>query len=248
MADFAVSHAAALGEQKIRARTTVAGDTLEPWDAHDCANPRMWVLRAGTPAPANPVPLPIKVTPRAPGTAVDDFEIELDAPLDPLAGYTLRLHAAARAYGGEPTSEVAASFVALRVSGPAGLRARAQGADVSFPPTAGASGDLDLFDREAALRHRLSAIVLGVRKGAFRFAETEDVGRGFEPKRSYSAAALAQEAARLRALLERDQDVKIAAVAVDDSGHLTEFQITVVPKFSARAVPLQPLILAGGDS
>lgn len=238
-----------LGEQRIRARTSVAGDTLEPWDIRDCANPRMWVLGPGTPAPRFAPPLVLAVAPLVGGTtAVDDFELKLDAPLEPGAGYTLRLDVLARSYGGEATAGAEVAFVGPRISGPSDLRARTVGADVAFPPVADGTGDLSLVDREAALRHRLSSIVLGVRKGAFRFAETADVGRGFEPKRTYSAAALAQEASRLRAVLERDPDVKVADVQASTSGHLAEFRASVVPSFSARRVALPNFVLAGGTS
>jgi hypothetical protein len=118
-------------------------------------------------------------------------------------------------------------------------------ADVALP-VAPQGGNPAGLDRMAALKARV-LLAVRARKGAFTHAPT--FGRGIEPKRTYSAAKLAEEAAGLRAELERDHDVHLADVRTQEvAPHVVRFEVYVEPAFSAEPLLLSERITAGGES
>lgn len=237
--DFAVEAARAVAQAQIWAQTAVPGDAVDPVDPRDTLSPGSWVLTCATQAP----PLVRRVVPTTdPPRSV--YLLDLDAPLAPGVTYQLALAPLTRSLNGEPTSTAAVELVGRTPVAHTGSVPGQPAADVALP-VAPQGGNPAGLDRLAALKARVQ-LLAQARKGAFTHAPS--FGRGVEPKRTYSAAKLAQEAAGLRGELEADPDVRRAEVRVVKDGHLSKFEMYVEPSFSAAPLLLRETITAGGET
>jgi hypothetical protein len=243
--DFAAASVRVIEDAALLVLTTVPGDAVDAADPLDCLTPASWALALGDAAPSgSPLPLVRRVERAEEGTDPVLFRLQLDAPLGPAVPYTLA--ALGRGAYGMPTDSTPVAFTAPTVAGVVGQRPGEQAGDIALPVRADASGDLALVDRLAALRARMMLLV-SVRRGAFTHAET--FGRGVEPKRTLSIAKIGQEAAALRAELERDPDVRSADVRGQKIGsHAARFDLVVMPRFSPEPLRLSETIEAGGST
>ncbi len=249
--DLAVSSVVVSAQTKLRASTAVAGDSLEQTDLGDCLAISSWALSAGSDVPPiGAVPMVRRILPAQPGTAVQLFDIELDAALEEGRGYQLALTPSARSAGGQNTSTAAFPFLGRVVGAIAGVAKGLPGADLGFPLVADAAGDLAPVDRERALRARI-ALLVASRRGSFRFEELSTFGRGFEAKRSYSVGALQLEAQAIEALLtdpEKFPDVRSARVlARPIAQHAVAFDMLVTPRFATKPIVISETMIAGGS-
>lgn len=237
--DFAVEVVRAVAGAQVWVRTAVPGDAVDPVDPRDTLAPGSWVLTCATQAP----PLVRHVEPLTdPPRSV--FALTLDAPLAPGVAYQLALAPLARSLNGEPTSTAAVELVGRTPQARTGSVPGQPAADVALP-VAAQGGNPAGLDRLAALKARVQ-LLAAARRGAFTHAPA--FGRGVEPKRTYSAAKLAQEASKLRSEIEADPDVRRAEVRVVKDGHLSTFELYVEPSFSAAPLLLRERITAGGEA
>lgn len=236
--DFAVSAARATAQARILAFTAVPGDAVDAADPRDVLAPASWSLTRSS----GVAPLVSRVVP---GEEVPPsrFELELDAPLEPGAAYQLALAPLARSAHGEPTSTVAVEVLGLAAGSRTGSRPGEPAADVALPISA-PQGDPAGLPPLEALRARV-LLAVRARRGAFTHAPS--FGRGVEPKRSYSAAKLAQEASALAEELRADPDVRSAEVRTLKGTHSASFEIFVEPARGAAFVVTEPFA-AGGES
>lgn len=236
--DFAVAAARAVAQARLLVLTAVPGDAVDAADPRDVLAPASWSLTA----PTGVAPLVSRVVPveEAPPST---FFLELDAPLVPGASYELGLTASARAAHGEPTSTTTVAFVGLGYGAHTGSRPGEPAADVALPVVAQRGAPAGLPPLEA-LRARV-LLAVRARKGSFTHAP--GFGRGVEPKRTYSTARLAQEAAALAQELRADPDVRAAEVRTLKGTHLTSFEVFVEPTQGQPFVVTEPFA-AGGES
>lgn len=226
---------------------SVQADAVDSSDPRDCLAPSAWSLTLGAGAPEGAVLPRVCLVSSAQDepSAPTELHLDLDAPLTPGVAYALALTPGARSAFGQPTSPAPVPFAGRPVLGLVGQRPGVLAGDVALPVRADASGDVTLLDRLEALRARV-LLMVSVRRGAFTHAGT--FGRGVEPKRTYSAAMLGQEAAALRAELLRDPDVQDATVRASSTDHVATFAIVVSTTFQAEPLRLSEKIEAGGQS
>lgn len=243
--DLAVAYVVQEAENRLRAYLSVAGDALDAADVGDCLHIGSWALAAGSPAPLSPVPAVVRATPAQHGTtAVTVYLLDLDAPVDQGAGYTLALTSAARAWAGQATSTAGVAFVAGRVvSLP--TKASQKPADIAFPLVADATGDLSTLGivdaLEQRLRGRVSTLV-----GGFDFSELANFGNPIFPKRNYSIGKQQQLRAAVEADLKRDPDVKAVRVELSSpTTHLARLDIVVQPRNTPRPLRINVPLIAG---
>jgi hypothetical protein len=237
--DFGVLAARAVAEAQIWAQTAVPGDAVDAVDPRDALSPGAWVLTCATLTP----PAVRRVVPTTdPPRGV--FLLDLDAPLAPGVAYQIGLAALTRSLNGEPTSTAAVELLGRTPVAHTGSVPGQPAADLALPVVV-QGGQPAGVDRMEALKARVQ-LLAQARRGAFTHAPS--FGRGVEPKRTYSPAKLAQEAAALRAEIEADPDVRQAEVRVVKDGHLSKFELYVEPSFGAAPLLLRETITAGGET
>lgn len=236
--DFAVAAARQVASAQVWALLAVPGDAVDPVDPRDVLAPGSWVLTAS----AGTAPIVRRVVPQGAESPPSAFHLDLDADLVAGASYSLALAPLTRSAHGEPTSTAAVAFVGLAAQARQGDVPGEPAADVALPVAAQGGEPRGLAPLEA-LKARLELRV-SVRLGAFTHAPA--FGRGVEPKRTYSQAALAQEAAAMARELRADPDVRAAEVASASQGHIGRFDITVEPMVGGQ-IRFSKRITAGGD-
>lgn len=223
--DFGIAAVRVVAEGLLWATLSAEPLAVEPLDPGDLLAPGSWVLTG----PAAPQVV------RATAQGGTTLALDLDAPLAPGVVYQLALDPSARAaQDGAPTSTSPVEVVGRGQLGQPGVRAGALAGDLALPLVA-SGGRLGVVDRLEALRRRCIEMAR-VRRGAHTHAP--DWGRGVEPKRTYSAGALASEAAALKALLLGDPDVRAARVSASSDGHVMTFAMQVTPSFDAEPLNL----------
>ncbi len=101
-----------------------------------------------------------------------------------------------------------------------------------------------MTDRRAALQERLR---LRARVRTQAFAHLPTFGRPIEPKRTYSAAALARAASEIKADLQRDPDVQTVKVSIARPvAHLLELSFYVVPTFDVVPIEFKDTVQIAG--
>jgi hypothetical protein len=228
-----------VAEAQIWAQTAVPADAVDAVDPRDALSPGAWVLTCATQTPPT-VRRVVPVTDPPRGV----FLLDLDAPLAPGVAYQLALAALTRSLNGEPTSTASVELLGRTPVARTGTVPGVPAADLALP-VAVQGGSPAGLDRMAALKARVQ-LLAQARRGAFTHAP--QFGRGIEPKRTYSAAKLAQEASALRQEIEADPDVRQAEVRVVKDGHVSKFELYVEPSFSAAPLLLRETITAGGES
>ncbi|HEU4411197.1 MAG TPA: hypothetical protein VFS43_38445 [Polyangiaceae bacterium] len=215
-----------------------AQDAASP---HDALNPACWSL-AG---PGSPTV--VRVDARKADGAPDRaraFRLTVLPSLAPGGAYAV---APAPALKDPAGASAATTAFAVLAPGRAPLAGPAPGepaADVLLPALAGPDGGPRLAGELEALRARLETLAQ-TRLGAF--THLPGFGHELEPKRPFTAARLAREAARLAAAVRADPDVLRASVSVRaaEAPGLLEVEVRAEPRFGGPPLDVAARVVAG---
>lgn len=219
--DFSVDSVRVEAGNRLLVSTTVAGEGVDGADPGDLLSPGCWVLSGQS---DRAVAL---VETLSDGADSVLWRIYLTGDLIG-ATASLGLAAQARSSTGHVTDPTPLAFDVPAVLPVVDAVAGVQGADVAVPLVADETGDLTVLGVVDALRQKILTVEIGAKQGAFQ--HLPDHGRAVEPKRNYSAETLRSEAARLKAAIVADPNVKTCSVSVSSANGFAEFQIYVVPK------------------
>lgn len=222
--DFAVQYVQVKSANRLDVRTTVPGESVDGADPGDCLSPGCWVLTG-----ENGRSVAMVATPVASAYSTD-WVLYLTAELLPKSTAptaTLALAPYARASLGHAVDITPYTFSIPEVLPVVDAVPGITGSDVVSGLVGNSIGDLAIIGNVEALKARIR---LMVSTSVGNFKHLPDFGRGVEPKRTYSSQKLQAEAARMKASIANDPEVKNVSIDVSSAGGVATFEIKVVPR------------------